>query len=258
MKNNKKILRALVFSLMALGSTLPVLWMQQGCQGTYPLPSVMVVTPTPTLAPNVVTDFETGGTGINPYLLGVNGYPGSFVANTYGGSPPNSINNPFVLGGPGNGSQYGIHIACSLSGTGAYEADQLVCNLIKAGAPSPYFDATSFSGVQFDINIMPSDTNPQRVFQVGTDVTTPNSAPGGTCPSGCYNHYQANLGAPTGGWVTRSYAWTALVYPGYGTNNGPNVSTHLTKFIFLQWSESANGAVVTTSTDFWIDNVQFY
>lgn len=243
---------------LALGVLLPLTLSQSGCKGGYPPLTVMVVTATPTLPPNVISNFETGGVSINSSLLNINGNAGSFTVNTYGGSPPNTITNPFIFAGAGNGGSYGISINCSLSGTGAYEADQLVCNFIKSGIPNPYYDATPFSGIQFDINILPGDTNTQRVIQVGIDVTTPNSAPGGTCASGCYNHYQANLGGPTGGWVTKTYNWSQLVYPGYGTNYGPDVSTHLTKFIFLQWSESANGAVVTTQTNFRIDNVSFY
>lgn len=239
-------------SLMAavLASTL---WMQQGCVGNFAPLALMVVTSTPTLSPSVISNFESGTTAVNPTLRNTGGYPGNFTVNTYGGSPPNSINNPFVLM-PGNASNYAIHVFASLSGTGAYEADQISCNL-TSGAPTPYYDATGFTGVQFDINIPPANTNPQKVFQVAIDLTTPTSSPGGTCLSGCYNHYTANL-ATTAGWSTVTLPWASITYPGYGTNNGP-LAGHLNKILFLMWSFSANGAVVTTYTDVYIDNVRF-
>ena len=237
-----------------------ILWMSQGCVGGVPPITAFVVTATPTLPVDYISNFETGTVAINPTLRNVNGFPGSFTVNTYGGGAfPNTVNNPFVLSNPGNGSNYAIHILCQLSSTGAYEADQLVCTL-TSGAPSYYYDASSFTGIQFDLNILPDDTSTHRVFQIGTDVTTPASATGGTCSpvANCYNHYQATLpSGSTGGWVTKTYNWNQITYPGYGNNNGPDISTHLNKILFLQVSIDNQASVTISKTDIWIDNVKF-
>ncbi len=258
------------------------LWFQQGCSANYPPVTAMVATATPSLAANIISNFGAGTTMVNPTLSGTNqqaviaaggstgtntngnagsvtvtkNYAGYFSTNTYGGSPANKINSPFILPNPGDGSSFAININCPLSDPlpSAYPADDLICNLVSGGT-SPYFDATGFNGIQFELNILPDDTNTNRVFQIAIDVLTPTSTLGGTCTSGCYNYYQVVL-SPTAGWANEKYAWNSITIP-YGTNPGP-LSTHLTKLLFLQWGFSDNGAGKNTNTDFWIDNVSFY
>lgn len=299
--------------ILAAFAVVPCLWLQQGCAGNYPSVATMIATPTPPLAADVISNFNSDAVSVNPTLAGVilqtvvtgggstsgnlnanagpvtvlRNYAGSFTTNTYGGgSSPNTINSPFLLPNPGDGSNYAINISCPLSDppvttvsgcvttvtpgnppttvvsgcvttvSSAYPADDLICTLISGG-PSPYFDASGFTGIQFEINILPDDTNPNRVFQVAVDVTTPSSSVGGTCTLGCYNYHQAVLpSVSTGGWVTESYTWSQITYPGFGTNTGP-LSNHLTKLLFLQWGFSDNGGMKNTHTDFWIDNVKF-
>ena len=243
------------------GGVVPILWLQEGCQGSYPPIAVMVVTSTPTLMPDVVSNFETGGTAVNSNLTGVNGYPGSFSANTYGGSPPNTINNPFIVSNPGDGSNFALHISTSLSSTGAYEADQVFCNLKSPGASSPYFDLTPFTGIRFDFKLG-ADTNPAsgRVFGIPIDITTVPSSPGGTCTSQCYNNFQVNLPAGQNtAWMPLTFTWSQFA-EAYNQLTPPQnqFSNHLTRALQLEWSFSPNAAIVTTTTtDFWVDNVQF-
>ncbi len=175
--------------------------------------------------------------------------------------PRTRLTVPSLLPNPGDGSNFAININCPLSDPppSAYPADDLICNFVSGG-PSPYFDATGFSGIQFDLNILPDDTNTNRVFQVAVDVTTTTSILGGTCTTGgCYNYHQAVLPAgSTGGWVHEKYAWSSIVYPGFGNNTGPLIDSSLSKILFLQWGFSDNGGAHNTNTDFWVDNVSFY
>lgn len=261
MKNKKTQVKwvwgsALMFAVLIFAS-----WFNQGCVGGVPILSAMVVTATPTLQPNVVSNFETGTTSLNSTLLNIGAYGGSFGTNTYGGSPPNSMNNPFVVANTipdaNNGSSYAIHIFAPLTTTaGGYEADQLVCNFL-VGAPSPFYDLTPFTGIRMDI-AFGNDTNPSRSVAFPIDLTTPSSTPGGNCSTWCYNSFQKLLPAGTNtGWMPVTYTWSqfAQAYNPMGTP----FTSHLNKVLNLSFGFGANTASggVSTYTDFWVDNIQF-
>ncbi len=279
-------------------------WLNQGCAGKIaPMPAIDP-TSTPTLADNVVGDFENGKANVNPTLrnvldpiyyvstpppaagsgvvnatargLGswsVNTYGGGAIANTINGSSPDNCN---VAGNPcfiqpivasatyptltSNPSKEAIHIFGPLYITsGKYESHQLICHF-RNSVTNPYFDATGFNGIQFDIYISSNDTNTVPVFQVGTDLTTPPSAgAGGVCvSSSCYNHYQFSLASvPKDVWTTVVLPWSMLVQS-FGTTY-PTMATHLTKILLLQFQSSNNSASASTNyTDYWVDNVQFF
>jgi hypothetical protein len=64
---------------------------------------------------------------------------------------------------------------------------------------------------------------------------------------------------PTGqntGWMPVTYLWTQFAQPSY-SNDGTAFTTHLKKVLSLQWGLGDNGAMTNTTTDFWLDNVQF-
>ena len=247
-------------------SLLWILWMNQGCNGKIPpLSNVLAVAPTP-LPSYFISDFETGKIGLNTHLQGYVG--GNWAAATYGGSTaaPNAVDAIFVLPNPGDGSNFAAHVFGVMTDPGGtqYPSDQLGC-FLSDNSSTPYFDASLFTGIQFDINIMPDDTNNftrGRIFQVATDATVPppqipGGRAGGRCTQGanCFNHYEYSLPGPTGGWITLTLTW-AMFNQAYGTTYGP-LSNHLDKFILLQWQFGDNGAGTVTYTDFWVDNVQF-
>jgi hypothetical protein len=212
-------------------------------------------------------------------------YAGYFNTNTYGGSrtylatptpnpsitpaatpdatpvtvtiPANTINNPFILPNPGNGDNYALWINTPLSGTGAYEADQVNC-YFTSNPNNAYYDASSFTGIQFDMYIASNDTNNTRVLGIPIDLDTPVGTIGGTCLSDCFNPHQVTLpSSPTNSWQTVSFTWSQFQRPSFVVNPYAPFSAHLTKIINLQWSFSDNGAVTVTQTDVRIDNVKF-
>jgi len=301
------------------------LWMVQGCTTNLPPMGAVAPTATPSLPDSVVSDFENGKVEVNPTLRGVlnpvwnvatpsTGQEGtegtatlgngSWRASTFGGDPPNTLNgglsvdscnvatNPcFILPIPAsppslavNNSRLAAHLFGDLFITTRYESHQLIC-MMRNSSQNPYFDASSFSGIQFDIYISSADNNTVPVFQIGTDKTTPpSSGVGGLCvgpSSSCYNHYTYNLSnlgtdpmddpfgerAPLAGpdcsapcrdtWVRLTLPWIRL-----NTTFGPYVgplSASLRKIVLLQFQVNNNLPNPSNNyTDFWVDNVQFY
>ncbi len=210
--------------------------------------------------------------------------PGVWVLTTFGGPPgaSNAVNSTFVVpntvADSVDSSTYALHVGpVTLIAAGKYESDQLLCHLVTTPS-NPYFDATAFTGIKFYYKIQSSasasvtDNNTNRVVQIAIDQTLPaDGGPGGTCPppdSNCFNHYQVklpNTSTTVGGvdqWAVTQFAFTAFASPGYGTVTPPGLANHKTKFLFIQWQFSNNAqgtpAPVTTETNFWVDNVQFY
>ena len=141
----------------------------------------------------------------------------------------------------------------------------------------PYFDATPFTGIAFDMNIpaytvtgsgasavTTGDNNTARVLQIAIDLTEPVTAGfGGKCVgSGCFNHFQVPLQTgTTNGWMHQSYNWSSF-NPAFGSVTPAGLSNHLTKFIFLQWqfgdNQDGGGTTsIVSHTDLWVDNVRF-
>jgi len=256
-----------------------ILWMNQGCNGKIP-PLPAVLQPTAAPPPYYITDFELGTTGVYSTLQGWNS--GMIWQNTtYGGTAaaPNKVNNPFVVPNTvpdaTDSSNFAIHVFAPLLATGignGYEADQLICPLYNA-VTRTYYDASSFTGIQFLINIQADDTNTNPVFQIAIDQTEPppalQGAAGGLCLAGkeCNSHYQVPLlsyVSAGAGWQPVSLVWSAFS-PAFAPNpitpNGSSLTSHLNKIVFLQWvfSDNVPGQIPPTATytDYWVDNVQF-
>ena len=242
-----------------------VLWMSQGCVGGVPPIVAFVVTSTPTLPSDVISNFNSGSITVNPKLQNTNGLPGYWTVNTYGGGIyPNSINSPFLLANPGNGSNFAIHLICGLSDAGGNEADQLNCYL-KSDPTNPYFDATPFTGIQFDMRLGSADTNSSRSLSFPIDLTM-SGVPGGICTANCYNGHMVSLPtSPTNTWHTVSFNWSQFQRPSWMPVPYQYLpfSAHLNKILFMQFSFGDGGGVGSagtpnvTQTDIWIDNVKF-
>lgn len=283
------------FSFILAGLFVTSLWLSQGCTGKIPPLANLVLTSTPTLAPNVVSNFENGSTSVNPGLTG--SYNGYWSDATYGGPPaaPNTINSTFVVSNTvsdsTDSSSYAVHIGfpsgpVTLITTGignGYESDQLTCHLVNSGT-NPYYDATPFRGIAFYYNFPSTDTNSNRAFQIATMNTV-----------SAYNHFQVLMtNGSSSGWKPVTYMWPQFVCP-FGSCNGAMTTTgasgNLNHIAFLQWqlSDNVKGQAVTlpgtlspnpgasasttfiyagappvtvvynplTYTDFWVDNVQF-
>ena len=253
------------------------LWTMEGCSGKIP-PMAAVLQPAVSLPPDFISDFETGKPVVSPTLLNSNN--GVWRAATFGGSAlaPNVINGPILVpntvSNATDSSKYAIHIFASLlaNGTGCgYESDQLDCPLYHSNT-NTYYDASSFTGIQFMLNIQPDDNNSHPVFQVVVAETEPPPAESGTaggtclqgpCGSTCFNHFQyllpVNPGVGTGGWTTISLNWAQFSLAFGSLPYG--LSYYLNHVIFLQWTFSNNAqgypGYPANTTDFWVDNVQF-
>ncbi len=251
------------FSFILTGLFVTSLWLSQGCTGKIPPLAEIIPTSTPTLPPDVVSDFENGSINVNPGLT--NSYNGYWSDATYGGpaAAPNTVNSPFVVSNTvadaTDSSNYAAHLGypggpLTLIAVGGYEADQLICHPVN-NVSNPYFDATPFTGIQFNYNFPPDDTNINRAFQIATINTV-----------AAYNHFQKLLpNGSSSGWKAVTLTWSQFACP-FGSCNGALTTTgstgNLNHIVFLQWQMSNNvqgsvAAPVTTYTDFWIDNVKF-
>lgn len=250
-----------------------------------PAPSSVVVTATPTLPPDFISDFENGSAAVNPNLR--NGDGGGWIARTYGGAgatlvsggvttvtTANTVNDPFVVQNTvpdeTDASRMAAHLFAPLIAAGGFESDQLACYPEhNAGNPHyPYYDASSFTGIRFLINIPADDSNTHRVFQVAIDQTLPTGEPGGTCAPTtvcfCYNHFEVALPAgSTAGWTAVSHPWSDFTVPDCpGSVTPAGLDGHLDKIVFIQFQFSAGvqgsmSSPVSTYTDFWVDDVRF-
>lgn len=244
---------------------LAVVFLSAGCVSKVPPLSAVL---SPPLPDNVVSTFENGSTKMNPTLL--NCPNGTWLDNTY--PSYNIINSIFVtpntVANSVDNSNYAIHIYGTLTdkGDGTYPAFELE-GLFGTQA-SPYFDATSFAGVSFQMDIPNDDTCKERLFGIGTDQTVGGIA-GGHCLSNCNDDFWMDNGSagyttysgftPTGSWINFGFTWSQLKQEGWGTAASPaGLANHLSKMILLFWKFDANNAAGTYYVDFWVDNIQFY
>jgi len=254
---------------------LALVCLSVGCYSKVPPLSAILAPPLP---PDVISNFESGSTDMNPALQGSSS--GYWLDNTY--PSYNVINSMFVVSNTvpdaTDSSKYAIHIYGTLTDKGdcTYPAFELQGNF-KNDPSSPYLDISSFTGIQFQMNIGADDTCPQRLFGVGTAETV-NGIAGGTCTpaSNCNNDFWSGTPGSNGpyggvggsGWSIYSYTWAQLQpNPYYGPVLNPTTlsGTNLTTALCLLWKFGANnngqttcgGPVMTYTVDFWIDNVQF-
>jgi hypothetical protein len=272
----------LLVPLMAAGAA----FLGQGCVQSVPPLASVVATSTPTFPPDLVSNFEDGSVKVNPNLE--NGRNGYWIARTYGGAGAtlvsggvttvttgNQVNEPFVVPNAvpdaTDASRFAAHIFAPLIAAGAYESDQLACYPLGGAAEPgyPYYDAGAFpGGIRFLINVPADDTNTYRVLQVAIDQTLPAGEPGGACAPttvcSCYNHFEAALPAgSTAGWVAISHPWSDFTVPSCpGSVTPAGLDKHLDRIIFLQFlfssgSQGSTSSPVSTTTDFWVDDVRF-
>jgi hypothetical protein len=243
-----------------------MLFVNQGCAGKGPTQSTMVATATPTLAPNIVANLETGDLKLNSTT-----FPeGVWYASTWG-DPGNKINANYVTcGGVGaNGTSCAIHLFGALkdNADGQYPSFQLECILSNG-----YFDASAFTGVRFYYNIasddqtVPSDSSlgevsgtPYRRFNL-VIAATQEDIKGGLCPSDCYDHFGVALAPTAGSWSEKSCVFSDLrksfdAYPHSLTVLNTDV---LKQVIELQWQVGRNGSKGRYNVDYWVDEVSFF
>lgn len=269
MKQKKWFRYSFLMAVMAMTAV----WLSMGCNTSIPPVGMFVPTAIPTMAPDIVSNFENGSMTMNNNLCGAdNGY---WLNASYGGS--NSVASPLInpipaaIQTPGTGFN-GLHFYGTITdpGGGAYPALQLQA-VFSSNPSHPYLDASAtgcnFSGIQFQMNILADDTTyHQRLFGVATDQTI-TGFPGSNCPSNCNDlFWNDHLGIYTGvfgpnvgaGWVTYSYTWAQLYQEGWGNPASPaGMAAHLNKLILLEWKWTGNNVAGTYTADFWLDNIQF-
>jgi hypothetical protein len=198
----------------------------------------------------IVNNFEEGGKASNSKLFGGGG--GMWLAITFGG---NTINGDLSAAGGANGTAHAVHISGNLTDKGdKVYPDFEVQGKFKDGG---FYDAGNFSGVQFYYKCPSTDQALKRRFKVGSAPTLPPDQ-GGTCASGCYDNFGADLSVSPD-WVKKTYAFTDLKREGWGAPiTPPDLTDHLKEFINLTWAHSANNAAGTYAIDYWVDEVEFF
>jgi hypothetical protein len=259
-----------ILTLM-LSAVIPILWLQQGCNSSYPsLTDMAIFTPTPTLQPDIVSNFESGGTAINPNL--VNYIPGNagFTDNIPTTSPVDGvIATPLVQSGIGYNSNYAIRVEATWSdcATCGYPSAALSANLYSG---TTYYDLPlSLTGIMFYLNIAAiswtGSTAPVFSFAVPLASTIPTSG-GGTCTgSECYDHFNASLPTTvTGGYILMTIPFSTLKRAGFGSSIAPCSQTNIMdgcnnkEVMTLAWAVASNDIPGNYAVDFRLDNITFY
>ncbi len=289
--------RAVVLGLLLMSA----LWINQGCTAKAPAAPVFAIPPPVGLANNIIDNFEDGNTSMSVDLKGAASLPqtvisyvpsdpqdpnsplvaqgvvnppvplGSWVGSSWAG---NAVNTPYIFTGastspaPSNlilsSGALGTKGYCRLFGPihdaadGTYPAFQLE-GKFKGTAP---YDASSFTGIQFYLNIPTADTCPTRRFSIATIWTLPAAEGGNGYCTSCYDHYGANFAAgSTGGWVLRSYTFTTLSRGGFLVPAGiPNNMplTMRTDFVKLVFQFGRNGTSGNSVVDYAVDEFSFF
>lgn len=134
-----------------------------------------------------------------------------------------------------------------------------ICQMIiklDTGSASGYYNASLFKGVQFYMRVMPDDTCTSRQFSIPIAQTMPVTN-GGTCLSGCYDHFGYTYQGTGGNWQLYALNFSSLTRSSYGSAVNPPTLTgsNLAQFVQLQWQQNGGGS---SNADFGIDEVQFY
>ena len=235
------------FALLLAGSLGAI----QGCAGKVP-PIAAILPPTlPPLPANYIDDFEDGDLNINPRLT--NSLNGFWANTTYGQTTQTFLVTAPV---PGNGSANAVHLFGTYidSGGGGYPAFQLQTYLRNDGN---YYDASSFTGIQFSWNCPSDDNSYQRFFCLAVNRTTPPSQGGGCTgtPIPCYDHFSYTMPNTAGLWTSQSVTFSAM-YNQY--NSYAMLPSDLQQIIFLLWTNRSNNIAGNYTADFWVDNAQFF
>lgn len=198
----------------------------------------------------VVCNFDDGKKSASDKLFGGGG--GMWLAITFGG---NTIDAEFIADGGANGTPKAAHIYGKLTDKGdkVYPSFDLQGKFKDSG----YYDASNFTGLSFYYKCPATDQALKRRFKVGSAPTLPGDQ-GGTCTSGCYDNFGADL-SPSSDWIKKTYAFVDLKREGWGAPvTPPDLTDHLKEFISFSWSHSANNTAGTYNIDYWVDEVEFY
>jgi hypothetical protein len=202
---------------------------------------------------NLVINFEgTPATVVNPFLAeaGVPGNvvqsPGNISVDVAGGVTFDGIVSPGA-----NGTAHAYQVSGPVTGS--------ICQMIitlDTKSTSGYYNASLFKGVQFYMRVMTDDNCTSRQFSIPIAQTMPVTN-GGTCLSGCYDHFGYTYQGTGGKWQLYALNFSSLTRNSYGSAVNPPTLTgsNLAQFVQLQWQENGGGS---SNADFGIDEVQFY
>jgi hypothetical protein len=201
---------------------------------------------------------------VNPTLL--NSSKGGFLDGSYGFTTDEglALTTPVTASLPDpSGSPYAMH----LFGTyidyqnGGYPAFELECLPRSDGS---YFDASSFTGIQFDWYVGPTDNSNQRYFCLVTARIAPQSIGGtGVCGTGsnvaCYDFLGSPLPAIAAGWINPSIDFASMQTQ-YSSGTAPQTvtSTDQKQILQLMWTNRSNNIAGNYTCDMWLDGVAFY
>jgi hypothetical protein len=202
----------------------------------------------------VIIDFNDGAGKTNPKLYG--GAGGDWMTLSYAGNEAN-INKTFIVEGGASGTPMAAHIFGNLTdkGNATYPQFTLQGRFTETGT----YNAENFKGIQFHYKCSGEDQALKRRFAIATVPTLPISD-GGTCRTGCYNHYGLDLSPTAGEWVLRSSEFVDIKREsGWGSSvTPPDLVDHLKELVNLQWQHGANNAAGTYKIDYWVDEVEFF
>jgi hypothetical protein len=242
-----------------------------GYPGLTPTPSVTPVYPAPTFIPNrdIVCNFNGNSALINPNLMEMNNPSGGYVLKT-GGSVTGVNNTPSAIllsvdqvepGGP-NGFAYAYNIKGTITdpGNASYPAMELEAQM--EGGTNLY-DGSFFTGVQFYLKIAADDNTTKRDFSIPVYQTqgSPQGGCVGAAAGGCYDNFTFNLSSGTSGqWEVFTIPFTSLAqaYAGVVTNPPTFSGANLQQMLWLQWEESRNNQIGTSTIDYWVGDIAFY
>jgi hypothetical protein len=252
--------------------TLPIVFLAlaglgflQGCKPNVPLPSSILATP---LNSNVVSNFKNASLKVNPTLI--DSSQGVFLDGSYAyltdsmglTTPLASATNPDPSGSP-----YAMHLFGTYLdyGNGGYPAFELECFPRGGGG---YYDASSFTGIQFDWCTGPNDNSNQRFFCLVTARIAPQSIGGtGACGTGsnvpCYDFLGASLFGTGGNWFALNIDFASMqTQYSSGSASQTVTPTDLTQVLQLMWTNRSNNVGSPGGTpytcDMWLDDIEFY
>jgi len=251
-------------------------WMLQGCNGKIPPMATFIPTAAPTLAPNVISNFEDGTINLNPnlYRKSAASQPTTFLPVKLNPTAPGSNTGVwtalpavnFIFPGGANGTLMAGNMSAGptiLSGYTPYE-------LTAVPNPSGSYDLSGspYTGITFWWKTTASDNMQGRWFIAPVAAQLP--PPLGDCISGggCYDTYKVSLNPysnpVTTGWVPVTVAFSSLLQAGWGIpqvgalTSSYNGVPNLSRVEYFQWEEDPNNLSSNYTIDFWVDEIQFY
>lgn len=210
----------------------------------------------PPMSSSFIDNMEDGNMKINPALTG-QPTGGSFGWNSWIGDPL-YVTGPSPIQCGGYLSNFAAWANGTLTdpGTGIYPSYTLSIDLWNGNNASPaYFNASSFSGIRFWMNLQTANATVGSWTFVTLASTVDASCCGGTCASGCWDHYGFNTSANRGaGWVQVSRTFATMAQQGWGTA----VPWDPTQVMQIQFWQGAGNTAGTYNILAAFDNVEFF